>query len=46
MEGLVMSVLGDLRAGADWHALGAEYWSDDPPSTALGAQDAQFWGSP
>ncbi len=46
MEGLVMSVLGDLRAGADWHALGAEYWSDAPPSTPLGEQDAQFWGSP
>ncbi len=46
MEGLIMSVLGDLRAGADWHALGAEYWSDAPPSTPLGEQDAQFWGSP
>jgi predicted unusual protein kinase regulating ubiquinone biosynthesis (AarF/ABC1/UbiB family) len=46
MEGLVMSVLGDLRAGADWHALGREYWEDAPPSTPLGEQDAQFWGSP
>ena len=46
MEGLIMSVLGDLRAGADWHALGAEYWEDAPPSTPLGEQDAQFWGSP
>jgi predicted unusual protein kinase regulating ubiquinone biosynthesis (AarF/ABC1/UbiB family) len=46
MEGLVMSVLGDLRAGADWHALGREYWEDAPPSTPLGSQDAEFWGSP
>jgi predicted unusual protein kinase regulating ubiquinone biosynthesis (AarF/ABC1/UbiB family) len=46
MEGLVMSVLGDLRAGADWHALGREYWEDAPPSTPLGEQDAAFWGSP
>ena len=29
MEGLVLSTLGELRAGADWHALASEYWSDD-----------------
>jgi predicted unusual protein kinase regulating ubiquinone biosynthesis (AarF/ABC1/UbiB family) len=46
MEGLVLSVLGELRAGADWNALGREYWADAPPSTPLGEQDAQFWGSP
>ena len=34
---------GDLRAGADWHALGAEYWGDGPPSTPLGEQDNAFW---
>jgi hypothetical protein len=47
MEGLVLSTLGELRAGADWHALASEYWSDDAaPSTPLGEQDAAFWGSP
>ena len=45
MEGLVLSTLGELRAGADWHALASEYWNDDPvPSTPLGEQDAAFWG--
>ena len=43
MEGLVFAVLGDLRAAADWHALGREYWEDAPPSTALGKVDAMFW---
>jgi predicted unusual protein kinase regulating ubiquinone biosynthesis (AarF/ABC1/UbiB family) len=47
MEGLVLSTLGELRAGADWNALASEYWSDDAaPSTPLGEQDAAFWGSP
>jgi predicted unusual protein kinase regulating ubiquinone biosynthesis (AarF/ABC1/UbiB family) len=47
MEGLVLSTLGELRAGADWHALASEYWGDDAtPSTPLGEQDAAFWGSP
>jgi predicted unusual protein kinase regulating ubiquinone biosynthesis (AarF/ABC1/UbiB family) len=46
MEGLVLSTLGELRAGADWSALGSEYWSDEPPSTPLGEQDAEFWGFP
>ena len=44
MEGLVFATLGDVRAGADWHALGAEYWGDAPPSTPLGEEDAAFWG--
>ena len=39
-------MLGDLRAGADWHALGAEYWADAPPSTPLGEQDAAILGIP
>jgi predicted unusual protein kinase regulating ubiquinone biosynthesis (AarF/ABC1/UbiB family) len=46
MEGLVLSTLGELRAGADWSNLGSEYWSDAPPSTPLGEQDARFWGLP
>ncbi|WP_037501744.1 ABC1 kinase family protein [Solirubrobacter soli] len=46
MEGLVLSTLGELRAGADFSKLGSEYWSDAPPSTPLGVQDARFWGLP
>jgi predicted unusual protein kinase regulating ubiquinone biosynthesis (AarF/ABC1/UbiB family) len=45
MEGLVLSTLGELRAGADWNALAGEYFGDVPPSTPLGEQDAQFWGA-
>src|SRR4051812_23689548 len=45
MEGLVLSVLGELRAGGDWEALGAEYYADAPPSTELGNQDAAFWAA-
>ena len=44
MEGLVLSTLGELRAGADWSALGSEYWGDAPPSTPLGEQDAAVLG--
>jgi predicted unusual protein kinase regulating ubiquinone biosynthesis (AarF/ABC1/UbiB family) len=43
MEGLVLSTLGELRAGADWHGLSDELWSGAPPSTPLGEQDAAFW---
>src|SRR5215208_2859876 len=43
MEGLVLAVLGELRAGADWAALGAEYFDGAGPSTPLGEQDAAFW---
>jgi len=45
MEGLIFSVLGELRAGADWAALAAEYFAAAPPSTALGEQDAAFWAA-
>jgi len=43
MEGLIFSVLGELRAGADWSALAAEYFAEAPPSTPLGEQDEAFW---
>jgi predicted unusual protein kinase regulating ubiquinone biosynthesis (AarF/ABC1/UbiB family) len=45
MEGLVFSTLGELRAGADWAALGSEYWGDAPPTTPLGEADAAFWAA-
>jgi predicted unusual protein kinase regulating ubiquinone biosynthesis (AarF/ABC1/UbiB family) len=44
MEGLLFSVLGELRAGADWGLLAREYIDDAEPSTPLGAEDAAFWG--
>jgi hypothetical protein len=43
MEGLVFSTLGELRARADWAALGREYHADAGPSTTLGHADAAFW---
>jgi predicted unusual protein kinase regulating ubiquinone biosynthesis (AarF/ABC1/UbiB family) len=43
MEGLVFSTLGELRAGADWHALASEIWSGAEPQTELGKLDAAFW---
>jgi predicted unusual protein kinase regulating ubiquinone biosynthesis (AarF/ABC1/UbiB family) len=43
MEGLIFSVLGELRAGADWGALVREYVDAGPPTTDLGVADAQFW---
>jgi predicted unusual protein kinase regulating ubiquinone biosynthesis (AarF/ABC1/UbiB family) len=43
MEGLVFSTLGELRAGADWHGLGAEFFADAPPTTPLGEEDHDYW---
>jgi predicted unusual protein kinase regulating ubiquinone biosynthesis (AarF/ABC1/UbiB family) len=45
MEGLVFQTLGEVRASADWAAIGAEYHADDAPSTPLGELDAEFWGA-
>jgi predicted unusual protein kinase regulating ubiquinone biosynthesis (AarF/ABC1/UbiB family) len=36
MEGLLFSVFGELRAGADWHSLALEYIAAGPSSTELG----------
>ena len=43
MELQVLSVLGDLRAGADWGALTAEHHAGARPSTALGREDGAFF---
>jgi len=45
METLVFSVLGELRAGADWNAIGLEYWGGGEPSTELGRLDAEWRSS-
>jgi len=43
MEGLVFTVLGELRAGADWNALATEFFAGEPAGTPLGDQDRAFW---
>ena len=42
MHGVVGVVLGQLRAGADWGAIAAEYLHGEPPSTALGEAEARY----
>jgi hypothetical protein len=42
MEGLLFSVLGELRAGADWGALALEYIAGRPPTTELGRIEEQW----
>jgi predicted unusual protein kinase regulating ubiquinone biosynthesis (AarF/ABC1/UbiB family) len=42
MELQLLSLLGELRAGADWAAIAAEHHSGRPPSTALGREDRAF----
>jgi predicted unusual protein kinase regulating ubiquinone biosynthesis (AarF/ABC1/UbiB family) len=42
MEGLLFSVLGELRAGADWGALALEYVAGAEPSTELGRVEAAW----
>ena len=44
-EGLVFITLADLRAGADWAAIAAEYFAGAAPSTPLGEQERAFWES-
>jgi predicted unusual protein kinase regulating ubiquinone biosynthesis (AarF/ABC1/UbiB family) len=42
-EGLILVVLSNLRAGADWAAIASEYYTAAPPSTSLGEADAAHW---
>ena len=43
MEVQLLSLLGELRAGADWGAIAAEHHSGAPASTALGTAERAFW---
>ena len=43
MHGIVAVVLRQLRAGADWGAIAAEYLHGDPPATPLGRAEADFF---
>ena len=42
-ESLIFVTLADLRAGADWARIAAEYMSGEPPSTELGVAEREFW---
>lgn len=42
MHGIVAVVLGQLRAGADWGAIAAEYLHGEAPATPLGQAEAEF----
>jgi predicted unusual protein kinase regulating ubiquinone biosynthesis (AarF/ABC1/UbiB family) len=42
MEGLLFSVLGELRAGADWGTLALEYIAEEPPSTEHGRVEGEW----
>jgi predicted unusual protein kinase regulating ubiquinone biosynthesis (AarF/ABC1/UbiB family) len=44
-EALILIVLAQLRAGADWPAIAAEYSEDGAPSSELGRAEAEFWGA-
>jgi hypothetical protein len=43
MHGIVAVVLAQLRAGADWGAIAAEYLHGEPHSTPLGDAEAAFF---
>jgi predicted unusual protein kinase regulating ubiquinone biosynthesis (AarF/ABC1/UbiB family) len=43
MHGIVAIVLRQLRAGADWGAIAAEYLHGEPPATPLGRAEAEFF---
>lgn len=45
MESMLFSVLGELRATLDFHALASEYFASGPPSNQLGEADQAFWSS-
>jgi predicted unusual protein kinase regulating ubiquinone biosynthesis (AarF/ABC1/UbiB family) len=43
MHVIVGVVLGQLRAGADWGAIAAEYLHGEPPATPLGEAEAEYF---
>jgi hypothetical protein len=43
MHAIVNVVLGQLRAGADWGAIAAEYLYGEPPATSLGEAEAEYF---
>jgi predicted unusual protein kinase regulating ubiquinone biosynthesis (AarF/ABC1/UbiB family) len=45
MHAIVGVVLGQLRAGADWGAIAAEYLHGEPPATPLGEAEAEYFAT-
>jgi predicted unusual protein kinase regulating ubiquinone biosynthesis (AarF/ABC1/UbiB family) len=45
MHAIVGVVLGQLRAGADWGAIAAEYLHGEPPATPLGEAEAEYFAA-
>jgi hypothetical protein len=45
LELLVLAVLGELRATANWHRIAREWMYGDEPVTDLGRQEAEFFAS-
>ncbi len=43
MHAIVASCCSQLRAGADWGAIAAEYLHGEPPATALGEVEAEYF---
>ena len=43
MHAIVGVVLGQLRAGADWGAIAAEYLHGEAPATPLGEAEAEYF---
>jgi predicted unusual protein kinase regulating ubiquinone biosynthesis (AarF/ABC1/UbiB family) len=44
MEMLTLAVLSQLRASANWHRIAREWMYGDEPVTALGREEADFYG--
>jgi predicted unusual protein kinase regulating ubiquinone biosynthesis (AarF/ABC1/UbiB family) len=44
MELLTLAVISQLRSCGNWHRIVREWAYDDPPATALGRAEAEFYG--
>ena len=44
MEMLTLAVLSQLRAKNNWHRIAREWMYGDAPVTALGREEAEFYG--
>ena len=45
LELLVLAVLGELRATANWHRIAREWMFGEEPETELGRREAEFWAA-
>ena len=46
MEVLTLAVISQLHARGNFHRIAREWFYDDPPSTELGREEAEFWTPP